>query len=107
MGLEARVSSLDDDGTNNNTLMVSMKSWVEQLTEQMEYLENKSRQNNICIYNVPEGTEGSDTTAFLKQLIRDTLGVTGDLTIVRAHRTATERRNLARPIIWCFSELRR
>ena len=60
-GLEARVSSLDDDGTNNNTLMVSMKSRVEQLTEQMEYLENKSRQN--IIYNVPEGTEGSDTTA--------------------------------------------
>lgn len=35
--LEARVSSLDDDGTNNNKLMVSMKCRVEQLTEQMEY----------------------------------------------------------------------
>lgn len=100
--LEERVSSLDDAGFNNKTTMESMKSQITQMTEQMEYLENKSRQNNICIYNVPEGSEGSDLNLFLKQLIRDTFGVTQDVSILRVHRTVTEKKNSARPIIAAF-----
>lgn len=60
----------------------------------MDYLETKSRQNNLCIYNIAEKSEGSDIMAWL--------GVPGELNITRAHRTYQERKDFVQPIIVAF-----
>ena len=99
--LETRVSSLDDAEINNQK-RAEIITRVDELTEQMDYLENKSRQNNVCIYNVAEKSEGTDMTAFLKKLLREALGVSEELHIVRAHRTSKERQDSARPIIFAL-----
>ena len=44
---------------------------LKETTIKMDYLEKKSRQNNIRIYNVKEGAEGEDIR-FLENLVKDT-----------------------------------
>ncbi|KAL7402902.1 hypothetical protein ABVT39_021457 [Epinephelus coioides] len=61
--LETRVSSLDDTEIINQKKAEAIISRVDELIEQMDYLENKSRQNNVCIYNVAEKSEGTDMTS--------------------------------------------
>lgn len=101
--LESRVSDLDDAGANNQQTMEWMKSRIDELIEQTEYLESKSRQNNMCIYNIAEGSEGKDMVGFLTKLIKE-LGVHDELNILHAHRTYKERENFDRPIIIAFLE---
>ena len=60
-------------GYTNNIELNQWNLW-KRFKEQAGYLDIKSRQNNIYIYNVPEGSEGSDMTAFLEQPFQ---GVTG------------------------------
>lgn len=58
------------------------------LVEKKEYLENKSRQNNIRIHQVREGAEGGDIVKFLKTLISEKLEIpAAQLDIVAAHRS--------------------
>lgn len=67
----------------------------------MEYMESKSRQNNVCIYNVAENNKGSGITALFKHLIREVLGVSGELNIIRAQHTKNEHQD-PRPIAATF-----
>lgn len=54
----------------------------------MEYLENKSRQNNIRIHQVKERAEGGDIVKFLKILISEKLEIpAAQLDIVAAHQS--------------------
>lgn len=100
--LETRVSDLDDAGANNQQTMGQMKSQIDELVELTDYLETKARQNNLCIYNVGEKSEGKDIVAFLTQLINKELGVDDELNIIRAHRTYQERVDYVRPIVITF-----
>lgn len=77
---------------------------ITDLEERTEYLENKSRQNNMHISNVPEKSEGSDMIAFLKKLFCDTLQISGDIEIIRAHRIYREDRRNGRPIVVAFKD---
>ena len=53
--------------------------------------EGRSRRENLRIYNVPEGAEGSAMVEFMEKLLRDTLEIppTTSLDIERAHRALT------------------
>lgn len=55
----------------NNFLMMRLK----ETTSKLDYLENKSRQNNIRIYNVKEGAEGENMTHCVEGLLKEKLGL--------------------------------
>ncbi|KAK7896117.1 hypothetical protein WMY93_021442 [Mugilogobius chulae] len=60
------------------------------MREKIDYLENKSRQNNIRIYQVKEGAEGADMAGFVTRLITETLGIPAtELFVTAAHRSLT------------------
>lgn len=59
------------------------------LREKTDYLENKSRQNNIQIYRIKEGSEGTDIVGFVERLLKEACGITEHLTIVQAHRISS------------------
>lgn len=100
--LETRVSDLDDAGVNNQQTMEQLKIQIDDLVELTDYLEINERQNNLCIYNVGEKSEGEDIVAFLTQLISKELRVHDELNIIRAHRTYQKREDYVRPIIITF-----
>lgn len=102
--LEERVSHLDDCEAGKDAITESMLSRIDKLTDQVNYLENKSRQNNVCFYNVAEKSEDGDMKAFLKQFVTENIGVTEELDLVRAHRTQTVSGDSARPIIVAFRD---
>ena len=58
-----------------------------ELTEiKIDDLENRSRRNNIVIFNLPEGTEGVDCTKYLSDLLNKECKIQ-NCGIQRAHRT--------------------
>eukprot|EP00112_Aurelia_sp_Birch-Aquarium-sp1_P000644 Seg106.6 transcript_id=Seg106.6/GoldUCD/mRNA.D3Y31 product="hypothetical protein" protein_id=Seg106.6/GoldUCD/D3Y31 len=65
------------------------------LHDQVEYLENQSRRNNIGIVGVSELEDEDETweksEEMVKQLVNDKLALTDDLQIERAHRVGKER----------------
>ena len=67
----------------------------------MAYIENKSRQNNVCIYNIAKRIEGNDINAFIQKLFKETLHMETVPQITRAHRIGTwkEGECTRRPII--------
>ena len=72
-----------------------------ELGDQMAYIENKSRQNNVCIYNIAKRIEGNDINAFIQKLFKETLHMETVPQITRAHRIGTwkEGECTRRPII--------
>lgn len=62
------------------------------MNEKLEYLENKSRQNNIRIYRVREGAEGDDAVGFIKSVLVEKLEIPADMIhIVAAHRSPIQK----------------
>jgi len=41
------------------------KATVEALKDEIEELQNRSRRNNLVLYNIPEKAEGSDCISFI------------------------------------------
>ena len=73
-----------------------MKDTVEKLQKQlteasdkMDELENRNRRNNVVIFNLPEGAEGSDCAAYVKKLLKDCK--IDQVAIQRAHRSGPPR----------------
>ena len=71
----------------------NLKDEVKDLTEKLKYcdikiddLENRSRRNNLIIFNLPEGTEGHDCAKFVTSILQTKCNIR-DITIQRAHRT--------------------
>lgn len=63
-----------------------------EMSEKVEYLENKSRQNNICIYGIQEGLETNDTIGFVTTLLTEKLDIPPDIIqIVAVHRSMAQR----------------
>lgn len=61
----------------------------EEVYDQVEYLENQSRRNNIKIIGLAENRNEhswEDTEKLVKETIRDKLGIQEELLIERAHR---------------------
>ena len=52
--LETRVSELEEKKLKHQKTLKHLNSHIIETGDQMDYIENKSRQNNVCIYNIAE-----------------------------------------------------
>ena len=75
-----------------NTMKDTVDKLQKQLTEaseKVDELENRSRRNNVVIFNLPEGTEGPDCATYVKKLLKDCK--IDQVAIQRAHRSGPSR----------------
>lgn len=85
----ARIDELETwSATANTALQQSLKD-QKTLMNRINDLESRSRRNNMRIYGVPEGIEGSSVQQFVEKLITDEKLIEDgtDLQIQRAHRS--------------------
>lgn len=77
------------------------------LEEKLDDLENRSKRNNIVIWNIPEGAEkDSSCQDIVSNILCEHMKLEGDLEIMRSHRTNIRRQSitdntappLARPV---------
>ena len=62
------------------------------LERKLDDLENRSKRNNIVIWNIPEGAEkDSSCQAVVNNILSDHMQLNGNLEIMRAHRTNIRR----------------
>lgn len=90
---EGRISAVEDNGRRyENAIRYLLRREID-LTARCEDLQNRSRRNNLRIYRVPEGSEGKDVKAFVKELIQSVLQPMPavNLQIERAHRALTAK----------------
>lgn len=69
------------------------------LQSKLDYLENKSRQSNLLIVGVPEGSAGTDCSALIQDFMPEVLGVDQfmePLCIERSHRSQRVRTQAAK-----------
>lgn len=85
---ETRIGKVEDRVQNVEQVMSKMIKVINQQETKLLDQEGRSRRDNIRLYNVPEGSEGTSTVMFVEKLLRDTLEIppTTDLGIERAHR---------------------
>lgn len=108
--MQQRVSKAEDDMADAQKRIKVLEKNTALLQSKLDYMENKSRQSNLLIVGVPEGSEGADTVAFLRRLIPDLLGRENfpePLALERSHRIAGRNRRIdpqkqSRPIIVKF-----
>ncbi|KAJ1197527.1 hypothetical protein NDU88_001384 [Pleurodeles waltl] len=76
----------------------SLQSEVTMLKKHAEDVENRNRRNNLCIYGLPEGIEGSDPLSFSQLFLPKILDLTTSpaLNIQRAHRLGHPSHGLRR-----------
>ena len=71
--------------------LIDMQKEIESVWDKVDELENRARRNNVVVFNIPEGTEGSGSgncINFMKAFIKDFVDPDlTDLDIQRAHRT--------------------
>lgn len=73
-----------------------LKEKIELADVKIDDLENRSRRNNIIIFNLPEGAEGSDLNGFVSKLLQDSNAGT-EVSFQRAHRTGKINPNQPNP----------
>ena len=88
-GLQMEVDNLKDD---MKKLGKKMKDYELKVVE----LENRSHRNNLVIFNLAEGKEGSDVVKFMHHLLAAECSVT-PTSIQRAHRSGKLSPDNARP----------
>ena len=75
--------------------------YIEGIEDQLEYLENQSRRNNVKIMGVDEDLEEKtwdDTEKIVRKLIHEKLNFEEDIAIERAHRVGKkQRQSTSRP----------
>ena len=68
---------------------------VELLEKKLEEMENRSKRNNISIWNIPEGAEkDSSCLALVTSILTEHMGFK-EIEVMRAHRTNIKRRQSA------------
>ena len=74
------------------------------MAKKIDDLENRSKRNNIVIWNVPKDAEKQfpSCEALVKSILSDFMGLNEDVEVMRAHRTTVQNRRegvkRARPI---------
>lgn len=98
---EDRISTNEDTIRRHERALRHLLHREMDLTAKCEDMQNRLRRNNLRIYRVPEGREGRDVKAFVKELLQNTLQLPPELniSIERAHRalTAKPKRPTATP----------
>lgn len=92
------VRELERSATDHATQLTELQSTVAKLELQTKHLEEKcedlearSRRNNVRIFGIPEGSEGSQPTAFISELLQKLLNLEEKPLLDRAHRTLREK----------------
>ena len=68
---------------------------VATLERKVEDLENRSKRNNIVIWDIPEGAEkDSSCQDIVSNILSQHMKLEGDLEIMRAYRTNIRRQNI-------------
>lgn len=90
---EGRIGAAEDTGIRHQRAIRYLLHREMDLTARCEDLQNRSRRNNLRIYRVPEGSEGKDVKAFVRELIQSVLQPMPEvnLQIERAHRSLTAK----------------
>ena len=73
MDAEGRIGTAEDTGLRHQRAIRYLLHREMELTARCEDLQNRSRRNNLRIYRVPEGSEGKDVKAFVRELIHSVL----------------------------------
>lgn len=85
---ERRVQELETANAELMEMVVAETDRMETLQAKVTDLEGRSRRNNIRIYGVKEGLEGSSMISFVEDLLKTQLDLGGvDLQLQRAHRS--------------------
>ena len=88
-GLQMEVDNLKDD-------MKKLEEKMKDYELKIDELENRSRRNNLVIFNLAEGKEGSDVVKFIHHLLAAECSVT-PTSIQRAHRSGKLSPDNAKP----------
>lgn len=93
--VEDRISNTEDMAQRHERAIRYLLHREMDLKAKYEDLQNRSRRNNLRIYQVPEDSEGKDVIAFVKELIKTTLQPAPevDMRIERAHRAPAAKLN--------------
>ncbi len=103
-----RVDSVQAAACEDRRTVTDLQNQLEQLTEKMTDIEDRSRRNNVRLVGLPEGAEGSDAAGFLRANLSKWIpSLKGrDIEIDRAHRVYDGRKNSDRPRTLIFHVLR-
>lgn len=89
---------LERSSTDHATQLTELQSTVAKLTAQAKHLEDKSedlearsRRNNVRISGIPEGSEGTQPTNFIAELLQKLLNLEEKPLLDRAHRALREK----------------
>lgn len=90
---ETRIEGVEDRVQNVEQVLAKMIKVINHQENKLLDQEGRSRRENIRIYNVPEGAEGSSMLDFVDKLLRDALELPPDkeLHVERAHRALAPR----------------
>lgn len=85
---ETRLERVEDRVLNVEQVLAKMIKIINQQENKLHDQEGRFRRENIRIYNVPKGAEGSSMMDIVDKLLRDTLELwpTMEFHIERAHR---------------------
>ncbi len=103
-----RVDSVQAAAREDRRTVTDLRNQLEQLTEKMTNMEDRSRRNNVRLVGLPEGAEGSNAAGFLRvNLSKWIPSLKGrDIEIDRAHRVYDGRKNSDRLRTLIFRALR-
>ena len=67
--MEERVSGVEEAEARQHRVLRYLPQRDEQLTAVCGDLQNRLRRNNLCVFQIPEGTEQGDVVTFIKCLL--------------------------------------
>ncbi|MGL5342663.1 MAG: hypothetical protein ACRC90_07040, partial [Lactococcus garvieae] len=71
------------------------------LREKTDYLENKSRQNNLQIYRIKEGSKGTDIVGFVERLLKEACGIQAHhISSMKIPNERSQPRSVIRFLTW-------
>ena len=98
-GAEQRIGEIESWNIDVKDALLHSLQQQKILQERLTDQEGRNRQNNIRIFGLAEGAEGSSTTQFIERLLKNelTLPLDMDLQIQRAHRALMPRPDADKP----------
>ena len=92
--LQGKANNIDEKVSKTKQALQQQDTDIEAINDEVEYLENQSRRNNIKIVGVIEEADElnwDDTEAVVRNCVKDKLGMEDELLIERAHRVGKKR----------------
>ncbi|KAJ4938059.1 hypothetical protein JOQ06_002685 [Pogonophryne albipinna] len=90
---QERISDVEEWKTEVNEVMSVMMEQTRLMQGKLTDLEGRSRRNNIRMFCLPEGTEGSSTAKYMESLLKNELEIPEEtrLQIQHAHRALARK----------------